>query len=252
MLCRHSGSPSVASTLRSASIVLVIITADFMRSTDCLDDLRQACDEMQRQRQQDEQGHRTATTGLTLVPLFYRWPAPAAESSAISVSIIGGNYAAASKADRAQWLDDLVLLGEQPGIKQSSVAGCERMSARAAAAATHTLHVTMPPSVLRSDAGFASRRGDGALVNAVAAHLLRTMPPSPDPLISVAERVQHLQATMAAQDAGVVGLHGPAAIGKTAVAHAFFAEQARVATDFQRRIWLHVGKDAQHGVLQDR
>jgi len=96
-------------------------------------------------------------------------------------------------------------------------------------------------------------RGAGAVVGEVAAHLLRTMPPSfnTEPLIGVTEQVQHLKALVADQDVGVVSLHGPAGIGKTTLAQAFADEEARVAT-FQRRIWLHVGQDAQHGVLQDR
>ena len=91
------------------------------------------------------------------------------------------------------------------------------------------------------------------MVDAVAAHLLRTMPPSlnTEPLVGVTEQVQHLKALMADQDVGAISLHGPAGIGKTTVAQAFVDEQSKVAT-FQRRIWLHVGQDAQHGVLQNR
>lgn len=91
------------------------------------------------------------------------------------------------------------------------------------------------------------------MVDAVAAHLLRTMPQSfnTEPLVGVTEQVQQLHALMADQDVGIVSLHGPAGVGKTTVAQAFVDEQARAAT-FQRRIWLHVGQDAQHGILQDR
>ncbi len=128
MLRSGSLSMHVGSALRSASVVLVIVTADFVRSTGCLEQLRQTYDQIERRRQQDEQGQQSVRD-LTLVPLFCCGPAPAAGSSILDMSAINDllcqRYAMASEAERTQWLDDLTDLAQQPGIRQSSTERCE-------------------------------------------------------------------------------------------------------------------------------
>ena len=101
----------------------------------------------------------------------------------------------------------------------------------------------------------AARRGDDLLVDNVLTHLLRTLPSSAenetDIRVDILDRVQHLQANMAGQDVGIVGLYGMGGIGKTTLAKAFFAVQSKVPT-FCRRVLLHVGQEATGSVLEDR
>ena len=93
------------------------------------------------------------------------------------------------------------------------------------------------------------------LVDNVLKHLLRTLPLSTDnttgPQMGITKRMQQIQAAMARQDVGVVGLYGMGGIGKSTVAKAFFAAQSKVPT-FQRRVLLNVGQDAKDNVLQTR
>lgn len=89
----------------------------------------------------------------------------------------------------------------------------------------------------------------------VLAHLMCALPLSAsgetNPQIGIAERVRQLQAAMAGQDVGVVGLHGMGVKGKTTLAKAFFAVQGK-APSFRRRVLLHVGQEAEKDVLEAR
>ena len=82
------------------------------------------------------------------------------------------------------------------------------------------------------DAGAsAASRGDDELVDQVLTQLLRMLPPPAevemDPHMGAARRVQQLQAAMAGQHIGTVGLYGMGGIDKTTLAKAFFAEQCK-------------------------
>ena len=105
------------------------------------------------------------------------------------------------------------------------------------------------------DADAAARRGNDALVSQVLTHLLRSLPLSvggdTNPRMGIAERVQQLQEAMSGHDIGVVGLHGMGGIGKSTLARAFFAEQAKLPV-FKRRVLLHVGQEATGDMLHTR
>ena len=72
-----------------------------------------------------------------------------------------------------------------------------------------------------------------------------------EPRIGIAERVRQLQAAMAGQSVGVVGLYGMGGTGKSVLAQAFFAEQSKLPS-FQRRVLLRVGQKAEDATLRDR
>ena len=69
--------------------------------------------------------------------------------------------------------------------------------------------------------------------------------------MGIAERVQQLQEAMSGHDIGVVGLHGMGGIGKTTLAKAFYAEQAKLPV-FERRVLLRVGQEAEGDILHIR
>jgi hypothetical protein len=109
--------------LRGASVVLVIVTADFLRSKYCLEELHWACDELQRRSQQP------AGT-LTIIPVFYHDQDPIVGFGVDSLKrdalhkLLREHHAAASTAERAQWLDALMVLAKRSGIRQDSTGRC--------------------------------------------------------------------------------------------------------------------------------
>ena len=116
--------------LRGASIVLVVVTRDFMRSKHCLDELHWACDEMQRRSQQVQQGQQPAVA-LMLVPVFYHdqdeiigFGVDRFERKKLHDLLCKHHNAdsGCSTADRAQWLDALMILAKRTGIRQDSMA----------------------------------------------------------------------------------------------------------------------------------
>ena len=115
--------------LRGASVVLFVVTKNFLRSKFCLQELQWACDHMQRQRQQAQQGQQD-TGALTLVPIFYH-----DQDSAYGFGIdsfqrgklddlLREYHAAVSPAVRAPWLDALLILSKRTGIRQDSTGRC--------------------------------------------------------------------------------------------------------------------------------
>ena len=121
------------SALRGASVVLVVITTDFLRSRYCLEELHWACDEMQRRGSQAQQGQQPAEP-LMLVPIFYHDQYPIVGFGIDSLQqgtlskLLRQHHAAASAADRAQWLDALLGLAKRTGIRQNSTARCGPLS----------------------------------------------------------------------------------------------------------------------------
>ena len=120
-LRRYGGHAPAAMehALRGASAVLVIMTRDFLRSKYCLEELRWACDQMQRGRQP-----------LSIIPIFYHDQDPrvgfgvnAFERSALT-ELLRQQHAAASDRQRTQWLEALLLLAKRTGIRQDSTGRC--------------------------------------------------------------------------------------------------------------------------------
>jgi hypothetical protein len=268
------------SALRAASVVLVIVTTDFLRSKHCLEELHWACDQMQRQSQQAQQGQQSAGA-LVLVPIFYHDQDPTIGLGVDSFQrgtirkLLQQHHAAASTAQRTRWLDALMLLPKRAGIRQDSTRKCVRRFARIEAGSSGTAYVCClftkflqdvkmyrrcNPEHLSSDSNLTREwrcccRGDDALVSEIATHLLRTLPPPAEDereqLMGITEQVQQLQEVITGQDVGTVGLYGMGGSGKTTLAKAFFSEQSKMPI-FQRRVLLHVGHDAKDGILQDR
>ena len=131
MVCRY-GDPAPAemeSALRGASVVLVVVTTDFLRSKFCLEELYWACDEMQRRSSQAQQGQQPAGPYM-LVPIFYHDLDPIIGYGVDSLQqntlhqLLRQHHAVASAADRAQWLGALLSLQGQTGIRQDSTPRC--------------------------------------------------------------------------------------------------------------------------------
>ena len=267
-------APSEMETaLRGASVVLVVITTDFLRSKFCLQELCWACDELQRRSRHPSFGQSSAVD-YVLVPVFYH-----DQDAAMGFGIDGFdrsklqpllllNHATASADERAQWLDALMTLKLRTGIRQDSNGRCSlllrrNLNVHCTSSALRCRHRTCRCEVgtghqtelhaLKPIA--ATHRGDDVLVGDILASLLLLLPLSVnskfDVQFGIAERVRWLQTEMADQDVGTVGLYGMGGIGKSTLAAAFFAEQSKLP-HFQRRVHLHVGHDARDGVLQDR
>jgi hypothetical protein len=126
------------SALRGASVVLVVVTTDFLCSKYCLGELLWACDETQRRSQLEQQGQQSAAA-LTLVPIFYHDQDPIVGFGVDSFQkkplqrLLRQHHAAASKADHARWLDALLFLAKRTGIRQDSTGRCAGDGLRALA-----------------------------------------------------------------------------------------------------------------------
>ena len=130
-VCRYGdrAPAEMESALRGASVVLVVVTTDFLRSKFCLKELYWACDEMQQRSSQAQQGQQPARPYM-LVPIFYHDQDPSVGFGVDSLQqnalhqLLRQHHAVASAADRAQWLDALLSLQGQTGIRQDSSARC--------------------------------------------------------------------------------------------------------------------------------
>ena len=124
---------TLESALRGASVVLVVVTTDFIRSKNCLEELHWACDEMQRRSWQAQQGQQSAKA-LALVPIFYHDQDLKVGFGVDHDSFQRGplqkllrqHHAGASPADTARWLEALMVLRKRTGIRQDSTPKCER------------------------------------------------------------------------------------------------------------------------------
>ena len=111
--------------LRGASVVLVVVTTDFLCSRFCLEELQWACDEMQPSSQQAQHGQRTAGAPA-LVPIFYHDQDPSIGFGVDNLrretlhKILRQRHAAASVDERTHWVEALLLLAMQTGIRQDS------------------------------------------------------------------------------------------------------------------------------------
>ena len=116
--------------LRGASVVLFVVTTDFLRRKYCLEELLWACDEMQRRSQQAQQGQQPVGA-LKLIPIFYHDQDPVVGfgvdkfEKRLLQQLLQEDHAAASTADREQWLDALMRLDVRTGIRQDSTPKCE-------------------------------------------------------------------------------------------------------------------------------
>ena len=122
------------SALRGANVVIVVITTDFLRSKFCLEELQWACDELKQRSSQAHQGQQPAGPCM-LVPIFYHDQDPIVGFGVDSLQqntlhqLLRQHHAVASAADRAQWLDALLSLQGQAGIRQDSAARCASVCA---------------------------------------------------------------------------------------------------------------------------
>ena len=131
--CRYSDSAPadlrLESALRGAKVVLVIVTANLLRSKHCLQQLHWACDEQQRRRKQMQDGQHH-TGAFSLLPVFYHDMDPAIGVGVNSYRAstlheqLGKHHATASTAERALWLEALLHLPQLVGIRQDLTDRC--------------------------------------------------------------------------------------------------------------------------------
>ncbi len=115
-------APAVMETaLRTASVVVAVITKDFLRSKCCLRELVWACDEHRRPQQEGQQP-------LGILPVFYRsreadigfGPDRFKDAPALrrQLDMYHGD---AGEAEREDWLHALLFVSTQTGARQDSV-----------------------------------------------------------------------------------------------------------------------------------
>jgi hypothetical protein len=114
------------SALRTASVVLLVITRDFMRSRYCMEELGWACDELKRQ-SQPQQRPPGAALPLIIAPIFYHEQDPVVGFGvdAFSEAAIRRQWqhlSTATNAESSQWVKNLLRIKQQTGIRQDSAA----------------------------------------------------------------------------------------------------------------------------------
>ena len=108
-------------TLRAASVVVVVITQDFMRSRHCLKEAVWAYDEQLRRQHQGQQP-------LGILPVFYRHfdrnigfgPDSFSDAAALRQRL-RADHPGATAAELEWWLHALLFVSSRTGIRQDSV-----------------------------------------------------------------------------------------------------------------------------------
>ena len=129
--CRYGdhAPAGMEAALRGANVVIVIVTADFLRGRYCLEELQWACDEAQRRRRHPQPGQEPAGP-FPLIPIFYHDQDHIIGLGVDSMQrntlqkLLRQHHAAASAANRAAWLDALLVLAKKTGLRQDSTGRC--------------------------------------------------------------------------------------------------------------------------------
>lgn len=128
IICRYGdhAPAEMESALRTASVVLVIVTRDFIRSRYCLEELNWAFEGQQRQAQPQHSSVGTSRAPI-VAPLFYHdqdramgFGVDAFHETALRSLLWQRHWWTSTSIERTRWLRSLLLLKEQAGIRQDS------------------------------------------------------------------------------------------------------------------------------------